>query len=133
MYMKRNLLTFGIFAVTMLLSCVASAKNIAGYPTVDGWAYTVYDDGTAELTSAPGATGAVVIPETITYEGNTYTVTRLGFSLFDSNVNITAIQLPSGLKELGGRALAWCTNLETVTGGPEELENIGQYNFVDSK
>ena len=133
MYMKRTLLTFGILAVAMLLSCVASAKNIAGYPTVDGWAYTVYDDGTAELTSAPGATGAVVIPETITYEGNTYTVTRLGFSLFDSNVNITAIQLPSGLKELGGRALAWCTNLETVTGGPEELENISQYNFVDSK
>lgn len=133
MYMKRNLLTFGIFAVTMLLSCVASAKNIAGYPTVDGWAYTVYDDGTAELTSAPGATGAVVIPETITYEGNTYTVTRLGFSLFDSNVNITAIQLPSGLKELGGRALAWCENLETVTGGPEALENIYQYNLMGSK
>ena len=108
----------------MLLPCVASAKNIAGYPTVDGWDYTVYDDGTAELTSAPGATGAVVIPETITYESNTYTVTRLGFSLFDSNVNITAIQLPSGLKELGGRALAWCTNLETVTGGPEELEKV---------
>ena len=133
MYMKRTLLTFGILAVAMLLPCVASAKNIAGYPTVDGWDYTVYDDGTAELTSAPGATGAVVIPETITYEGNTYTVTKLGFSLFDSNVNITAIQLPSGLKELGGRALARCTNLETVTGGPEELENIGQYNFVDSK
>ena len=131
--MKRTLLTFGILAVAMLLSCVASAKNIAGYPTVDGWDYTVYDDGTAELTSAPGATGAVVIPETITYEGNTYTVTRLGFSLFDSNVNITAIQLPSGLKELGGRALAWCENLETVTGGPEALENIYQYNLMGSK
>ena len=93
--MKRTLLTFGIFAVAMLLSCVASAKNIAGYPTVDGWEYTVYDDGTADLTKAPGATGAVVIPETITYEGNTYTVTKLDDSLFDSNQNITAIQLPS--------------------------------------
>lgn len=133
MYMKRTLLTFGIFAVAMLLSCVASAKNIAGYPTVDGWEYIVYDDGTADLIKAPGATGAVVIPETITYEGNTYTVTKLEDSLFDSNQNITAIQLPSGLKELGGRAIAWCTNLETVTGGPEELEYIGQYNFVDSK
>ncbi len=131
--MKRTLLTFGIFAVAMLLSCVASAKNIAGSPTVDGWEYTVYDDGTADLIKAPGATGAIVIPETITYEGNTYTVTKLGDYLFDSNQNITSIQLPSGLKELGGRALAWCTNLETVTGGPEELEYIGQYNFVDSK
>ena len=133
MYMKRTLLTFGILAVAMLLPCVASAKNISGFPTVDGWDYTVYDDGTAELTKAPGATGAVVIPETITYEGNTYTVTKLGFSLFDSNVNITAIQLPSGLKELGGRALAWCENLETVTGGPEALENIYQYNLMGSK
>lgn len=133
MYMKRTLLTFGIFAVAMLLSCVASAKNKIHFPTVDGWKYTVYDDGTADLTKAPGATGAVVIPETITYEGNTYTVTKLDDSLFDSNQNITAIQLPSGLKELGGRAIAWCTNLETVTGGPEELEHIGQYNFVDSK
>ena len=131
--MKRTLLTFGIFAVAMLLSCVASAKNIAGYPTVDGWEYTVYDDGTAKLTKATGATGAVVIPDAITYKGSTYTVTRLGDSLFADNLNITAIQLPSGLKVLEGRALAWCKNLETVTGGPEELENIDQYNLVDTK
>ena len=131
--MKRTLLTFGIFAVAMLLSCVASAKNIAGRPTVDGWEYTVYDDGTADLTKATGATGAVVIPDAITYKGSTYTVTRLGDSLFADNLNITAIQLPSGLKVLEGRALAWCKNLETVTGGPEELEFIGQYNLVRSK
>ena len=133
MYMKRTLLTFGILAVAMLLPCVASAKNISGFPTVDGWDYTVYDDGTAELTKAPGATGAVVIPETITYEGNTYTVTKLGANSFTDNLDITAIQLPSGLKELGTRALAWCKNLETVTGGPEELEFIAQYNLIDSK
>lgn len=36
MYMKRTLLTFGIFAVAMLLSCVASAKNKIGFQTVDG-------------------------------------------------------------------------------------------------
>lgn len=89
--MKRTLLTFGIFAVAMQLSCVASAKNMIGFPTVDGWEYTVYDDGTADLTKAPGATGAVVIPETITYEGKSYTVTKLDDSLFDSNQNITAI------------------------------------------
>ena len=133
MYMKRNLLTFGILAVAMLLPCVASAKNIAGYPTVDGWDYTVYDDGTAELKKAPGATGAVVIPDAITYEGNTYTVTKLGDYSFTDNLDITAIQLPSGLKELGSRALAWCKNLETVTGGPEELEFIAQYNLSGSK
>lgn len=131
--MKRNLLTFGILAVAMLLPCVASAKNIAGYPTVDGWDYTVYDDGTAELISAPGATGSVVVPDAITYEGNTYTVTKLGDYSFTDNLDITAIQLPSGLKELGGRALAWCENLETVTGGPEALENIYQYNLMGSK
>ena len=131
--MKRNLLTFGILAVAMLLPCVASAKNIAGYPTVDGWDYTVYDDGTAELISAPGATGSVVVPDVVTHNGKSYTVTRLGGQSFNGNKNITAIQLPSGLKELGGRALAWCENLETVTGGPEALENIYQYNLMGSK
>ena len=131
--MKRNLLTFGILAVAMLLPCVASAKNIAGYPTVDGWDYTVYDDGTAELISAPGATGSVVVPDVVTHNGKSYTVTCLGGQSFNGNKNITAIQLPSGLKELGGRALAWCENLETVTGGPEALENIYQYNLMGSK
>ncbi len=131
--MKRNLLTFGILAVAMLLPCVASAKNIAGYPTVDGWDYTVYDDGTAELTSAPGATGSVVVPDAVTHNGKSYTVTYLGGQSFNGNKNITAIQLPSGLKKLGARALAWCTNLETVTGGPEALENIYQYNLMGSK
>ncbi|HRN04790.1 MAG TPA: hypothetical protein PLL05_07020, partial [Muribaculaceae bacterium] len=120
--MKRNLLTFGILAVAMLLPCVASAQDIAGYPTVDGWDYTVYDDGTAELISAPGATGSVVVPDVVTHNGKSYTVTCLGGQSFNGNKNITAIQLPSGLKELGGRALAWCENLETVTGGPEALE-----------
>lgn len=67
--MKRNLLTFGILAVAMLLPCVASAKNLAGYTTVDGWNYEVYDDGTAKLTSAPGATGSVVVPDAVTHNG----------------------------------------------------------------
>ncbi len=131
--MKRNLLTFGILAVAMLLPCVASAKNLDGYTTVDGWDYTVYDDGTAELTSAPGATGSVVVPDAVTHNGKSYTVTYLGGNSFTDNKDITAIHLPAGLKTLGGRALAWCTNLETVTGGPEALENIYQYNLMGSK
>lgn len=131
--MKRNLLTFGILAVAMLLPCVASAQAIAGYTTVDGWDYTVYDDGTAKLTSAPGATGSVVVPDAVTHNGKSYTVTYLGGYSFTDNKDITAIHLPAGLKKLGPRALAWCTNLETVTGGPEALENINQYNLMGSK
>lgn len=131
--MKRNLLTFGILAVAMLLPCVASAQDIAGYTTVDGWDYEVYDDGTAKLTSAPGATGSVVVPDAVTHNGKSYTVTYLGGNSFTNNKDITAIHLPAGLKRLGTRALAWCTNLETVTGGPEALENIYQYNLMGSK
>ncbi len=131
--MKRNLLTFGILAVAMLLPCVASAQDIAGYTTVDGWDYEVYDDGTAKLTSAPGATGSVVVPDAVTHNGKSYTVTYLGGDSFTNNKDITAIHLPAGLKRLGARALAWCTNLETVTGGPEALENIYQYNLMGSK
>lgn len=131
--MKRNLLTFGILAVAMLLPCVTSAQDIAGYTTVDGWNYEVYDDGTAKLTSAPGATGSVVVPDAVTHNGKSYTVTYLGGNSFTDNKDITAIHLPAGLKRLGARALAWCTNLETVTGGPEALENIYQYNLIGSK
>lgn len=131
--MKRNLLTFGILAVAMLLPCVTSAQDIAGYTTVDGWNYEVYDDGTAKLTSAPGATGSVVVPDAVTHNGKSYTVTYLGGNSFTDNKDITAIHLPAGLKRLGARALAWCTNLETVTGGPEALENIYQYNLMGSK
>lgn len=131
--MKRNLLTFGILVVAMLLPCVASAKNLDGYTTVDGWNYEVYDDGTAELTSAPGATGSVVVPDAVTHNGKSYTVTYLGGMSFNGNKDITAIQLPAGLKTLGTRALYNCTNLETVTGGPEALENIYQYNLMGSK
>ena len=131
--MKRNLLTFGILAVAMLLPCVASAQNFVGYTTVDGWDYTVYDNGTAELTSAPGATGSVVVPDAVTHKGKSYTVTYLGGLTFNGNKDITAIHLPAGLKTLGGRALYDCTNLETVTGGPEALENIYQYNLIGSK
>lgn len=131
--MKRNLLTFGILAVAMLLPCVTSAQNLDGYTTVDGWDYTAYDDGTAELTRAPGATGSVVVPDAVTYNGKSYTVTYLGGMAFSGNKNITAIQLPAGLKTLGAYVLYDCTNLETITGGPEALENIQQYNLIGSK
>ena len=80
-----------------------------------------------------GATGSVVVPDAVTHNGKSYTVTYLGGLTFNGNKDITAIHLPAGLKTLGGRVLYNCTNLETVTGGPEALENIYQYNLMGSK
>lgn len=131
--MKRKLLYCGIFAAAMLVHGTSFAEQII----VDGLVYDLNDkDGTATLcstTALGGVSGDVIIPDVVTDNGKTYTVTWISGVPFRGNTKITSVQLPSGLKKLTGRTFEGCTNLEKVTGGPESLEQIDAYTFDDTK
>lgn len=129
--MKRKLLYCGILAASMLFHGTSFAKDV----TVDGLIYQLNNDGTATLygKTITAITGDVIIPDVVTDEGKTYTVTEINGRPFKGNTNITSVQLPSGLKKLVGRTFEGCTNLEKVTGGPESLEWMDSYTFDDTK
>ena len=65
--------------------------------------------------------GALIIPND---------VTEIGDYAF-KNTNITSLQLPHGLKILGGYAFDSCSSLSGTLSLPESLESIGSYCFDD--
>ena len=58
--------------------------------------------------------GKIVIPATITTEGNTYKVTHIGAYAF-SGSDVSSITLPEGLVEIGYEAFRQCYKLKSVT------------------
>ena len=63
---------------------------------------------------------AVVIPETITYDGTTFTVTSIEESTFYFCTKLTSITIPGSITEIGEKAFYNCINLAEI--------NIGAIN-----
>ena len=90
------------------------------------WYFYVDDEGGAVITSKNWANGTsnrssaktatyttaeLVIPETLTYNDATYTVTTIGYRAFYKCTAITSLTIPTGLDSIGRDALDGCTNL----------------------
>ena len=61
-----------------------------------------------------GYTGAIVIPESITYQGNNYTVTSIDEDAFYQNNDIISIELPKTIIYIDESAFEACVNLDKV-------------------
>ena len=59
--------------------------------------------------------GDVVIPETVTYGGITYSVTSLGKSCFNSCSSMTSITIPNSVTSLGHGCFSGCSGLTAIT------------------
>jgi hypothetical protein len=58
--------------------------------------------------------GEIVIPQTVTNNGTTYTVTAVGFGTFYYGHNLTSVVFPSTVNELGAYAFYDCPQLTSV-------------------
>lgn len=72
--------------------------------------------------------GNVVIPETVTYKGKQYIITRIGKQLFRENKKITSVTLPDTVTYIGEYAFDMCSNLKEVV-FPKRLTFIGKAAF----
>lgn len=105
---------------------------------VDGIFYNVLSlsDCTVEVTFQGNAynsyadeySGDVVIPETVTYGGKTFTVTAIGLSAFSGCQNLTSVTLPSTITQIDEYGFNYCTSLKSVN-LPEGLTTIGPRAF----
>ena len=84
-----------------LLPMVASA----GTTVIDGIYYNLISKGNiAEVAANPNRySGDVVIPETVTYNEENYTVTAILQNAFE-NCNLNSIAIPSSIKKIGNKA-----------------------------
>ena len=95
-------------------------------------AYTVQEDGTAELTGWQRVFGHyhdpvfLVIPQT----AGEYPVAAIGLDVFSTWENLNSIILPESVTSIGAYAFAECTGLEIIN-FPAGLISIGGSAFVD--
>ena len=121
-----------IFLLTIFMSMVV-IKAFA-YDAVIGGIYYNLDSskGTAEVTyrnnSGNNYSGAVVIPETIVYSGDTYCVTLIGERAFCYCSSLTAITIPNSVNYIRAYAFFGCSGLTSVT-IPNRVPSIGERAF----
>ena len=72
--------------------------------------------------------GNVVIPASVTYKGETYTVTSIGYSAFYGCSSLTSITIPESVTSIGSYAFYRCSSLISIN-IPEGITSISNCVF----
>ena len=122
--MKKLLL----FLFTLLfLPMVANADSYG--VNINGIYYNLFDeDKTAEVASNRLYSGDAIIPETVTYNDNQYSVTSIGYLSFYWCTGLTSVTIPNSVTNIGKCAFSGCTGLTSIT-IPNSVTNIGSGAF----
>ena len=115
-----------VFLFSLILSVVFSTSASAYDVKVDGIYYNLISKGkTAEVTyGEENYSGEVVIPSSITVEGQEYPVAIIGKSAFSDCSSLTSITIPNSVTSIGGSAFSGCSGLTSVT-IPNSVTSIG--------
>lgn len=104
--------------ILSLISIFLFALSAQAYIAVDGMYYNITSesDKTCEVTNTGSSfgnsySGNVVIPESIQYNGNTYSVTAIGNEAFFWCSSLTRVDIPASVKTIGYGAFNLCTSL----------------------
>lgn len=121
--MKHNtILRFFFLFVLILVSSVSVAEI-----KIDGLNYELdYENKTAAVVRNESASGDIVIPPSVVYEGVTYKVTSLGGFFLCSD--LSSVVIPEGVTYIGFFAFYGCTNLTSIT-IPSSVKVIGESTF----
>ena len=123
----RKFYSFGLVMLLSLMLC--GIATVAQTVTVDNIVYEIRNDGTAQLQNGKSATGDVVIPAEVEYDGKKYSVYKINSDAFENNGAITSVEMPASLKRIDRFAFEGCRSLASITGGAETLDWIGQRPF----
>ena len=117
--MKQRLFLAIAMLMTFCLHANADA-DVCDF-SKDGIFYKIQSDGSVHVWYEDGSSwdpcytlGCYVIPETVTYEGTTYTVTGIGHTAFYGCTNVNYVSLPKTIKNIEYRAFVGCTSLENI-------------------
>ena len=124
--LRTILLTFA----ALVCSTVASAYNFEA----DGIYYNITNKTTLTVavtyktTSYNSYSGNVVIPSTVIYNGQTYSVTSIGGNAFSDCTNLTSVTIPTSVTSIGHCAFSGYSSLTSIT-IPASVTSIGSYAF----
>ncbi len=119
-------------ALLLVLLIFSSFYAFAYDCKVDGIYYNLNnDDKTASVTSSSinnKYVGTIIIPESITYSGTTYSVTSIGDFAFSLCSGLTSVTIGNSVTSIGGFAFNDCSGLTSVT-IPNSVTSIGDSAF----
>ena len=140
-YKNKNMKKQIFLLLLTLLPIVASAHDIAVENAQGKTIYYVWTNDNTELAvSYQGSSnfeyyneysGDIIIPESVEYDGNIYSVTSIGSSAFCNCNGLTSIIIPNGVTSIGSSAFNECTGLTSIT-IPNSVTSIGSYAFYNS-
>ena len=112
----------------MLLPLLANAESVE----INGIYYNLSTEtNTAEVTYGPDYySGDIVIPETVNYEGISYSVTSIGESAFAGCRSLTSVTIGNSVASIGWYAFNRCSSLTSITIG-SSVTSIGNKVFED--
>ena len=117
-----------LFTVLLLLcATVATAYDFE----VGGIYYSItYPYTTVKVTYQGSSyyTGSVVIPESVAYNGKTYSVTEIGNYAFQDCTGLTSIMIGNSVTSIGESAFEGCTGLTSIE-IPNSVTSIGGLAF----
>ena len=109
------------FEVNGIYYNIIDATNKTVAVTYRGYYYDSYYDE---------YTGSVVIPESVTCNDVTYSVTSIGREAFCYCSGLISIVIPYGVTSIGGAAFRGCSGLTSVE-IPNSVTSIGDYAFYE--
>ena len=105
-----------VFLVSLILSVVFSTSALAYDVEIDGIYYNIFYNETAEVTYGEEKySGEVVIPSSITVEGQEYPVASIGESAFSGCKGLTSVTIPNSVTSIEYGAFNGCSGLTSVT------------------
>ena len=128
------------FFLLLTLLCLSLSAR-AHDAKVDGIFYNLdADDKTATVTfkgDSPDSydneySGNVVIPETVIYNGITYSVTSLEYGCFFGCSSLTSITIPNSVTSLGEGCFYGCSSLTAITMLPSTPPSTGSNMFYNA-
>ena len=127
-----GLLTRTIFrpALPLILSLFSSfsALALAYGCKVDGIYYDITPANRTASVTRVSYSGGVIIPETIAFDGTTYSVTSIGDGAFANHSGLTSVTIPNSVTSIGNYAFFNCSGLTSVT-IPNSVTSIGDSAF----
>ena len=117
-------------ALAMIATAIPANANLDF--DADGLHYTLLseEEGTVTVDRIDNSIEAdLVIPQKVTYDGRTYSVTAISDRAFYNCRHLTSVNIPESITSIGEEAFRMCDNLTSIT-IPNSVEYIGDYAFT---